>query len=373
MKIRFGRLAIFVSVFALFVFTAGAFTVGVSLAAQAQETAAKPMTLNALLVALKKGMGVLPPSEYIQTIHQRGVDFEVTANVEKQLRAAGATAAIIQAARDNFRGEHTQPAPTPPRPPSTWTDPETGLIWAGKHNGSDIDWNQAVAYCANLRLGGYSDWRMPEFDELVGIYDENLGGNWAHIKGDIKITGETWSDVTAKNAPGEAWILAFYLEIKHRKHSLSLHDVHYNRALCVHGPLAVAAEPAPPAPTPVVIQPSYYNQTWTDPATKLMWTKMDNGKDMNWTQATQYCVHLLWAGFADWRLPTYAELTAIQDSNVPQNVKGDLQLTGAEWSKSYGDAYGEVWSFYFLTGRSFSGQIGNSAKMRALCVRPSGE
>jgi hypothetical protein len=104
-----------------------------------------------------------------------------------------------------------------------------------------------------------------------------------------------------------------------------------------------------------------------------MWTKMDNGKDVNWVQANQYCIHLLWAGYAGWRLPTYSELTDIQDSSLPQNVKGNLQLTGAEWSTSNGNDFGEEWSFYFLNGRSFSGQITNSAKMRALCVRPSGE
>jgi serine/threonine-protein kinase len=31
-----------------------------------------------------------------------------------------------------------------------------------------------------------------------------------------------------------------------------------------------------------------YIVAWTDPATGLMWTKKDNGKDMNWQQATDY-------------------------------------------------------------------------------------
>jgi len=48
---------------------------------------------------------------------------------------------------------------------------ETGLMWASKDNGSNIDWNEAKSYCENYRGGGYTDWRMPTQDELAGLYD----------------------------------------------------------------------------------------------------------------------------------------------------------------------------------------------------------
>src|ERR1035437_10122075 len=48
----------------------------------------------------------------------------------------------------------------------TWTDPATGLMWTKKDNGSDVDWNQASAYCSNLQLAGYKDWRLPNIEEL---------------------------------------------------------------------------------------------------------------------------------------------------------------------------------------------------------------
>jgi len=48
-----------------------------------------------------------------------------------------------------------------------WVDPDTGLMWAGKdNNGKDVNWRQATKYCRNLRLAGYSDWRLPTIDEL---------------------------------------------------------------------------------------------------------------------------------------------------------------------------------------------------------------
>jgi len=30
-------------------------------------------------------------------------------------------------------------------------------------------------------------------------------------------------------------------------------------------------------------------QTWTDPATRLMWASRDNGSDIDWAAANTYC------------------------------------------------------------------------------------
>ena len=57
----------------------------------------------------------------------------------------------------------------------TVKDTKTGLIWAAKGNGKDINWKDAKAYCENYRAGGYDDWRMPTIEELQGLYDENKG------------------------------------------------------------------------------------------------------------------------------------------------------------------------------------------------------
>jgi hypothetical protein len=54
----------------------------------------------------------------------------------------------------------------------TVLDTKTSLMWAGKDNGSDINWSQAEPYCVNYRGGGYTDWRMPTVDELAGLYDK---------------------------------------------------------------------------------------------------------------------------------------------------------------------------------------------------------
>jgi uncharacterized protein DUF1566 len=88
-----------------------------------------------------------------------------------------------------------------------WTDPSTGLMWAGKDNGKDVSWHNAIKYCHNLRLAGSSDWRLANMFELQPIYDKTAnapgragdtkGGNprdftW-HVKGNLFLTGDEWS------------------------------------------------------------------------------------------------------------------------------------------------------------------------------------
>lgn len=64
----------------------------------------------------------------------------------------------------------------------TVTDPKTGLMWAAKDNGQDIDWHGAKKYCENYRGGGYKDWRMPTQDELYGLYESGSGYEVTAIK-----------------------------------------------------------------------------------------------------------------------------------------------------------------------------------------------
>ncbi len=53
----------------------------------------------------------------------------------------------------------------------TVMDTNTGLMWAARDNGGNINWKNAKNYCDNYRGGGYTDWRMPTREELEGLYD----------------------------------------------------------------------------------------------------------------------------------------------------------------------------------------------------------
>jgi len=48
-------------------------------------------------------------------------------------------------------------------------DHQTGLMWE-RGNSMGILWTQTESYIANLRTGGFSDWRMPTVDELITLF-----------------------------------------------------------------------------------------------------------------------------------------------------------------------------------------------------------
>jgi Protein of unknown function (DUF1566) len=124
--------------------------------------------------------------------------------------------------------------------------------------------------------------------------------------------------------------------------------------------------------------------TWTDPATGLMWTRMDNGSDLDWNKATAYCSNLQLAGYSGWRLPTIEELQGISDPSVRVEttfdfgvvgvfIKGQLKLTGWDWSSSQGDKPEWAQTFGFAGEKRGAFPFGFNYNMRALCVRRSGE
>ena len=55
----------------------------------------------------------------------------------------------------------------------TVTDDDTGLTWQQEDDNVSKDWDDAIDYCQGLVLAGYTDWYLPDIDELDSIIDES--------------------------------------------------------------------------------------------------------------------------------------------------------------------------------------------------------
>jgi len=53
----------------------------------------------------------------------------------------------------------------------TVSDLATGLMWQQADDGVARDWEESLAYCENLEIAGYTDWRLPNAKELESIVD----------------------------------------------------------------------------------------------------------------------------------------------------------------------------------------------------------
>jgi hypothetical protein len=62
----------------------------------------------------------------------------------------------------------------------TVVDTRTGLMWAHKDNGKDINWHDAKRFCTSYQGGGHTDWRMPTINELSNIYDKKKENRYGY-------------------------------------------------------------------------------------------------------------------------------------------------------------------------------------------------
>ncbi len=52
---------------------------------------------------------------------------------------------------------------------AVWTDPTSGLMWQNNPSPPLHYWADAKNYCAGLKWGGYTGWRLPDIDELRSL------------------------------------------------------------------------------------------------------------------------------------------------------------------------------------------------------------
>jgi hypothetical protein len=100
--------------------------------------------------------------------------------------------------------------PTPPLHAAV-SEPARGLMWGPTLDGKKT-WDEAKQACADFRLFGYSDWRLPTVEELFLLADRSR----KEPAIDTELFPDTKSDWYWTSSPAAwspasfAWIVSFY-------------------------------------------------------------------------------------------------------------------------------------------------------------------
>jgi len=249
----------------------------------------------------------------------------------------------------------------------TVTDNLTGLIWTKNGNlpGGLTTWTGAIDYCNILTIAGFSDWRLPNINELASLvnFQEEINNSvWLNSHGFRNVLdNEYWSSTTDTVSPDYAWKLymgngnVFYV-----------YKFSFFRFL-----LPVRSEQGLSALAPVwrtgqttsyyrgddgdlergIAWPSprfndHENGTITDNLTDLMWTENANlpNESMTWQAALEFVAEMnvgsyLNFGYNDWRLPNPTELRSLIDysqynSAIPAGHPFSNLQADAYWSST---------------------------------------
>lgn len=91
----------------------------------------------------------------------------------------------------------------------TVTDIATGLMWQQAETWA-MTWDKALAYCEDLKLAGYNDWRLPSILEISSLVDHKKSRpaiDTVYFRGCR--SGHYWSGTTRSSYPGFAWYVGF--------------------------------------------------------------------------------------------------------------------------------------------------------------------
>ncbi len=115
----------------------------------------------------------------------------------------------------------------------TVSDQGTGLMWQQAGPAQTMDWQEALAYCENLELAGYSDWRLPNVNELQSLVDYTRYG--PSIDTDFFPAAVAASYRTSTSIPGgytdRAWVVDFDLGYVDFYFGSGKSALHYVRAV----------------------------------------------------------------------------------------------------------------------------------------------
>ena len=238
------------------------------------------------------------------------------------------------------------------------TDNLTGLMWpkdANLPNGRKT-WSNAIDYAATLTLCTYSDWRLPNINELESLINIGVASNvlWLSSKGFTRVQPVYWSSTTVAGAQSaKAWLVGtgYGGDIDYDDKTVKLF------LWPVRGTTTTPAEVWKTGQTQSFVAGDdgdlQAGAEWPEPRfteegecvrdnlTDLMWTKTANvaTSPVTWKAALDAANNLNNCGYLDWRLPNRKELLSLIDrSQSYPALPADHPFTGVQsqgyWTSS---------------------------------------
>ncbi|EJF06451.1 hypothetical protein ThvES_00014730 [Thiovulum sp. ES] len=179
----------------------------------------RPKYYNGIDLKTDKALLEVSKSGYKKYLKwHRNLGDEVVLSVELERKA------LKQVQRETPKNENTELD-------SVWIDNEQNLMWQ-KYKGKErINWNKATNYCKNLKLSGFSDWRLPTRTEAKNLLTEyyvefDNYENWKkwfdknkHKRNNNKFLNNKisqflpifiWTSTINKTYSSPSWIVDFY-------------------------------------------------------------------------------------------------------------------------------------------------------------------
>ena len=205
----------------------------------------------------------------------------------------------------------------------------------------------ASEYCEDLNLGGHSDWRHPQIEELLTIvdyqyYDDILPSEFPSLK---YIFGGYYKNgnccLNSSTTPSKGSSIYWGVNADHGSVS-TYYDDSSCITICVRSKFKRILSPKGSL--------QVINSTVHDKRTGLIW-QQKAGSVSKPIQALDYCAKLDIGGYTDWRLPTVSELHTIIDFRSPTSqMPSKFKPNSTKYAERCSSYYSSTWDAQFNHG-----------------------
>jgi len=118
-----------------------------------------------------------------------------------------------------------------PLPDGNISDGKTGLVWAAKDNGADLDWYDATRHCKEMGAG----WELPSPSDLISLFDQTgtlqhqCGASICSVTSQLNVS-ERFHWTRSPDTESRAWVVDLS---NGARVPMAVVNPFFNRALCV--------------------------------------------------------------------------------------------------------------------------------------------